>query len=267
VAFEELKQRQSFVWGNGEFERISATAADIYDAVVGALAPVPNERWLDLACGTGPVAERATAGGAQVVGIDLAPVLIETAKRKADEKGLDIDYRVGDCENLAGIEDGSFDVVSSTFGVMFAPDQAAAAGELARVVRPGGRLGLATWTPEGGIGAMLEMTAQFQPPPPEGAGMPLDWGRSEHVEALLGGAFDLNFEKRTSTLSIGSGEEYWQLFVANFGPVKTLAESMDDERREEFHRAWVGFFETNYRANGSIEHPREYLLILGTRRA
>jgi ubiquinone/menaquinone biosynthesis C-methylase UbiE len=266
MAFEELKQRLSFVWGNGEFERISATAADIYDAVVEALAPAPGEQWLDVACGTGPIAERATAAGAHVVGIDLAPVLIETAERLAAEKGLDIDYRVGDAENLAGIDDGSFDVVSSTFGAMFAPDQAAAARELARVARPGGRLGLATWTPEGGIGAMFKMTSQFQPPPPEGAGAPLDWGRPEHVEALLGDAFDLTFEKRTSTLTIGSAEEYWQLFVENFGPVKTLAESMDDESREEFHRAWVDFFETNYRTNGSIEHPREYLLVLGMRR-
>jgi SAM-dependent methyltransferase len=266
MAFEELKQRQSTMWGNGQFERISDTATEIYDAVVEALAPVPAERWLDLACGTGAIAERAAAAGAQVVGIDLAPALIETARRFAAEKGLEIDYRVGDCENLEGIEDASFDVVSSTFGVMFAPDQSAAARELARVVRPGGRLGLACWTPEGGIGAMFKLTSQFQPPPPEGAGMPLDWGRQEHVERLLGDAFDLRFEKRTSTLSIPSGEEYWQLFVANFGPVKTLAESMDDARREEFHREWVDFFETNYRANGSIEHPREYLLVLGTRR-
>jgi SAM-dependent methyltransferase len=266
MAFEELKQRQSFVWGNGDFDRISDTGTEIYDAVVEALPPTPGERWLDLACGTGPISERATAGGAQVVGIDLAPVLIETAKRKAAEKGLDIDYRVGDCENLEGIDDASFDVVSSTFGVMFAPDQAAVARELARVVRPGGRLGITAWTPEGGIGHMFKMTSQFQPPPPEGAGVHLDWGRPEHVEGLLGDAFDLRFDRRTSTLSIGSGEECWQLFVTNFGPVKTLAESMDDERREEFHRAWVDFFETNYRVNGSIEHPREYLLVLGTRR-
>jgi ubiquinone/menaquinone biosynthesis C-methylase UbiE len=266
MAFEELKQRQSVVWGTGQFERISDTATEIYDAVVEALAPVSGERWLDVACGTGAIAERAIAGGAHVVGIDLAPALIETAKRFAAEKGLEIDYRVGDCEHLEGVEDASFDVVSSTFGVMFAPDQARAAGELARVVRRGGRLGMANWTPDGGIGAVFTFTSQFQPPLPEGAGMPLDWGRPEHVEELLGEAFDLRFDTRTSTLSMPSGEEYWQLFVTNFGPVKTLAESMDDERREEFHRAWVDFFETNYRVDGAIEHPREYLLVLGTRK-
>ena len=266
MAFEELKQRQSVVWGNGRFELISETAADIHEGVVEALAPAAGERWLDLACGTGAVAERAAVGGATVTGIDLAPALIETAKRLAAEHGLEIDYRVGDCENLAELDDASFDVVSSTFGLMFAPDQRAAAGELARVVRPGGRVGLANWTPEGGIGEMFRMMAAFQPPPPPDAGAPLDWGRPEHVEELLGEAFDLEFDKRTSTLSIESSEEYWQLFVANFGPLKTLVESLDDERREELHRAWVDLFETRYRHDGSIEHPREYLLVLGTRR-
>src|SRR2546426_677033 len=163
MAFEELKQRQSVMWGNGRFERISDTATEIYDSVVESIAPVAGERWLDLACGTGAIAERAAAAGAEVVGVDLAPALIETAEQVAAEKGLEIDYRVGDCENLQGIEDASFDVVSSTFGVMFAPDQSAAAGELARVARPGGRLGLACWTPEGGIGAMFKFTSEFHP--------------------------------------------------------------------------------------------------------
>jgi SAM-dependent methyltransferase len=266
LAFEELKQRQSFVWGNGQFENVSGNIADVHDAVVDALAPQPGERWLDVACGTGAVAERAARAGATVTGIDFAPALIETAKRLAGEKGLEIDYRVGDAENLAGVEDASFDVVSSTFGVMFAPDHGAVAGELRRVVRPGGRLGLTVWTPEGGIGAMFTMMAPFQPPPPEGAGAPLDWGRPEHVEELLGGAFDLRIDERTSTFSIGSGEEYWQLFSENFGPVKTAAESLDAERREVLRRTWVDFFESGYRSNGPVVHPREYLLVVGTRR-
>src|ERR671938_166353 len=100
--------------------------------------------------GNGPVAERAARAGADVTGIDLAPVLIETAKRRAGEQGLGIDYRVGDCERLE-LEDGSFDVSSSTCGIMFAPDHEATAGELTRVVKRGGRIGLANWTAEGGV--------------------------------------------------------------------------------------------------------------------
>ena len=149
---------------------------------------------------------------------------------------------------------------------MFAPDQSRAAGELARVTRPGGRLALATWVPDGGIGKMFSMTAPFLPPPPDGAGAPLDWGKPERVEELLGAAFDLSFETRTSIDTSESGEAFWQFYVENFGPVKTLAESLDDERREEFHRTYVEFFETNYRSDGRIEYPREYLLVSGTRK-
>lgn len=266
MVFEELKQRQSAMWGNGRFELVSDTIADVHEAVVDALGPADGKRWLDLACGTGGVAELAVRAGATVTGTDLAPALIETAKRLAAEEGLEIDYRVGDCEQLGFLDDGSFDIASSTFGFMFAPDHRAAATELARVVRPGGRIGLANWTPGGGVGRMFTMTAGFQPPPPAGAGVPLDWGRRDHVKAMLGSDFDLTIEERTSTLSLGSAEEYWQLFSTNFGPVKTLAESLDDDRREEFHQGWIGFFETNYASSGSIVHTREYLLVTGTRK-
>ncbi len=265
MAFEELKERQSAMWGDGAFELVSETVADVYDTVVEALAPAEGERWLDVACGTGALCQRAVRAGAIVTGIDFAPVLIETAKRLAQEHGLDIDFRVGDAEQLE-VDDASFDVVSSTFGVMFAPDHARAARELARVTKAGGRLGLATWTPEGGVGKLFQCTAKFQPPPPEGAGVPLDWGREEYVESLLGEAFGLRFERRVTTYRTGSGEDYWQFCVTNFGPVKAIAGSLDAEGREEFHQAWVEFFETNYRSDDSIEHDREYLLSVGTRR-
>lgn len=266
MAFDQLKQQQSVVWGNGPFEPVAETIADVHDALVEALAPAAGERWLDLACGTGAVAERAARSGARVVGVDLAPALIEIATRRAEERRLEIEYRVGDCERLSEIADASFDVVSSSFGVMFAPDQPASAAELARVTRPGGRIGLANWTPAGGVGRMFRMLAPFQPPPPPEAGAPLDWGEPDHVRSLLGDAFELRFEVRTSSYETESAEAYWRLMVENFGPMKTLAETLDDDRRRELHRAWVDFFEGSYRANGTIVHPREYLLVLGVRR-
>lgn len=197
MAFEQLKERHSFVWGSAPFEHVAETIADVHDAIVEAVGPAEGKRWLDVACGTGDLAIRAARRGADVVGVDFAPALVETAKQQASEAELSIDFRVGDAEALP-LADTSFDVVSSTFGVMFAPDQSRAAGELARVTRPGGRLALATWVPDGGIGKMFSMTAPFQPPPPDGAGAPLDWGKSEHVEELLGAAFELSFETRTS---------------------------------------------------------------------
>ena len=126
MAYEELKERQSAMWGSGPYQRVTDTIADIHERVVERLDPQPGTRWLDLACGTGAVAERAAAGGAQVTGVDLAPALIETARERAGELGLDIDYRVGDCERLE-LPDASFDTVSSTCGVMFSPDHTATA--------------------------------------------------------------------------------------------------------------------------------------------
>lgn len=262
MAYEELKQRQSVVWGTGPYQRVTETIADIHEIVVDQLDPRPGQQWLDLACGTGAVAERAAERGASVTGIDLAPALIETAAARAAERGLEIDYRVGDCENL-DVADGSFDAVSSTCGVMFAPDHEATARELARVTSPGGRIALANWTPTGGLARMFAVMARFMPAKPPSS--PFDWGAEARVRALLGDAFDLEIEERVSTLRMPSGEAYWDLFSTSYGPTVTLAESLGD-RREELHRAWVDFFESNYRSDGEIAHSREYLLITGVRR-
>lgn len=261
--FEELKARQSVMWGNGPYQRITETISDVHDLVVSRLEPQAGEQVLDLACGTGAVAERMAEQGAEVTGADLAPALIDTARERAAELGLEIDYRVEDCERL-GFGDASFDGVTSTFGIMFAPDHQAAAAELARVTRPGGRIVLASWTPDGGVGKMFAVVSAFQPAPPPSK--PFAWGEEESVRALLGEWFDLVFEQQVSTLEVGSGEEMWELFSTSFGPVKTLAETLEPDRREEFHRAWVGFFEDGYRTDDGIAHTRDYLLVHGTRR-
>ena len=261
MAYEELKERQSVMWGTGPYQRITETIADIHEIVVERLAPAAGDRFLDLACGTGALAERAAAAGAQVTGIDLAPVLIETARERGAVLGLEIDYLVGDVERLA-IADASFDKVGSTCGIMFAPDHEAAARELARVTAPGGQIALANWTPTGGLAKMFKVMAPYQPAPPSS---PFDWGDERRVRELLGDWFELDLEEHVSTLRVPSGEAYWELFSTSSGPTKTLADSLGD-RREELHRDWVEFFETNYRVNGEIAHRREYLLVLGRRR-
>jgi len=265
MPFEELKQRQSKMWGSGPFELVADKIADVHDLLAERIEPREGERILDLACGTGAVAERLARAGAEVTGVDFAAELIETAKRRADELGLDVEYKVGDAEELR-FDDGSFDAVTSCFGIMFAPDQSAAAGELARVTRPGGRIALACWTPEGSIGDMFRMTAQFQPaPPPPGAGVPVEWGREEVVRGLLGDDFDLQLEKVDSVMVEESSEETWELFSRAFGPVKMLVQNLEPDRVEELHQAFVDFHE-RYRDGDEIRMPREYLLTLGTRR-
>jgi ubiquinone/menaquinone biosynthesis C-methylase UbiE len=148
MGFEQLKEQHSAMWGSAPFERVSDSISSMHDHLVDRLAPSPGDRWLDLATGTGAVALRAARAGAEVTGLDLAPALIETARSRAAEEGLPVRFEVGDAERLP-YGDGSFDVVSSAVGVMFAPDHGAVAAELARVCRPGARLGLACWRPEG----------------------------------------------------------------------------------------------------------------------
>jgi ubiquinone/menaquinone biosynthesis C-methylase UbiE len=181
MAYEELKQRQSMIWGNGPYQRVTETLIDIHDNVVEWLAPESGDRWLDLACGTGAVAERAAAAGARVTGLDLAPVLIETAKERTAELELEIEYVVGDAEQLT-FADASFDKVSSTCGIMFTPDHEAAARELGRVTAPGGQIALANWTPTGGLAKMFKVMAPYMPAPPPSS--PFDWGDENHAREL-----------------------------------------------------------------------------------
>jgi SAM-dependent methyltransferase len=263
--FEELKAKQSVMWGNGPYERITDLLTESQQGLIDVLQPQAGEQWLDVATGTGAVARMAARGGADVTGLDLAPDLIETAREQTEAEGLSIQFDVGDAEALP-YEDASFDTVVSTFGVMFAPDHAAVARELARVTRPGGRLGLASWTEDSGVGDIFRVMKPFQAaPPPQGVGNPFGWGDEGHVRELLGGDFDLELEVIDTEHRPSSGEEAWEIFSTSYGPTKTLAESLGEERREELHRSWVDLYEQS-RVGDGIVHHRNYLRVLGTRR-
>jgi SAM-dependent methyltransferase len=264
MAFAELKARQSVVWGNGPYERITNTIRDIHALVIERSDPKPGERVLDAATGTGAVAIIAAKRGAEVIGQDLAPVLVDTARERAAEEDVTVQFEVGDAEDMR-YDDASFDVVMSTCGVMFAPDHAAIARELARVTKPGGRLALACWQPNTGMHDVFKIMAPYMPPPAPGAGSPFAWGDRDHVQELLGETFELAFEEHDSPLGLPSGEDYWELFSNSYGPTKTAVEALEPDRREEFHRAWVEFGDAR-REGDQMVHHREYLLTLGTRR-
>jgi SAM-dependent methyltransferase len=261
VGFEDVKARQSVVWGCAPWERVAETLAPLHDHLVAELTPDPGQRWLDVATGTGAVAIRAARAGADVTGLDLAPRLIETARRLAADEGHAIRFDVGDCEDLP-YEDSTFDVVSSAVGVIFSPDHHAVARELARVCRSGGRLGLAAWRPNPDYEAVM---APFREPPEPGVGDPDDWGREEYVREILAADFELQIVEGDCPLTGESAEAVWELWSTSAGPLKALVESFEPGRREELRLAYLGYLE-RYRANGGVSAPDEYLLVLGRRR-
>ena len=171
-----------------------------------------------------------------MTGVDLSPVMIDTARRLAGEQGVGIRFEVGDAASLP-YEDASFDVVASALGVFLAPDHAAAARELARVCRPGGRLGLAAWQadPEA-----ERMHAPFWPAREPGAGDRLDWGREEYMAGLLGQEFELDFEEGELRLTASSGEEMWRLYTSYDGAAKGHVDSLHRPRAREYRRALLG---------------------------
>ncbi|CAN5696574.1 class I SAM-dependent methyltransferase [soil metagenome] len=264
--FEELKQKQSVMWGNGPYARITALLTESQENLVAALQPQSGERWLDVATGTGAVARLVAQTGADVTGLDLSPALIETARDETEAAGLSVVYDVGDAEALP-YDEASFDGVVSTFGVMFAPDHGAVARELARVCRPDGRLGLASWCEAGGIGELFRVMRPFQAsPPPPGVGNPFAWGDEAHVRDLLEDACELDLEVFDTVHRPASAEEAWETYATSYGPTKTLAESLDDERRDELEHAWIALYETYRDESGAIAHHRPYLRVLAVRR-
>ncbi|MEO6859519.1 MAG: methyltransferase domain-containing protein [Solirubrobacteraceae bacterium] len=257
MAFEVLKERQATAWGAGQYELVADNAADVHGNLIDRLGVRPGEHWLDVATGTGAVAIRTARRGAIVTGQDFAVGLIDTARRLAAKEGIDIRFDVGDCERLP-YSDESFDVVCSALGAVFAPDHQAVAHELTRVCRADGQIGLAAWRPGGTIASFFRMVGAFQPPPPDGAGNPFDWGRREYVQDILGDAFTLEFFDDESPMLGDSPEAVWDLFVAGFGPIKALAASLDEKRRHELHDAFVDLLSEYLLDDGSVSFPREW---------
>jgi SAM-dependent methyltransferase len=222
----------------------------VHDELVARLEPGPGVRWLDLATGTGEVARRAAARGAEVTAQDISPVLLEQARAKVPQATFD----VGDVQQLP-YEDGVFDVVSSVFGVIFAPDHEAVARELARVCRD--RLGLAVWeeSPE-----LTDVYRRFDLEQPEGSAF--EWGRPPYVRELLGSAFDLSADRRALILEGASGEEVYELWASAAPPFKAQVESLEPERRAEFRQAYIEYCE-QFRVGDRVRVPRMYLLVFG----
>jgi SAM-dependent methyltransferase len=251
----------SEIWGSGTYERFAARLAPVTDRLVEALRISPGERVLDLASGTGEVAVRAARAGAAVTGIDITELMLEKARRLAAEEGVEIRFDRGDVEYLP-YEDACFDVLVSNFGLIFAPDHANVAAELARVSCSGGRLGFTAWKPNPKLG---ELYRRFTEEPIEGREV-YEWGREDHVEDMLGEDFELEFDHATLWLEPASVEQIWEHFSGSVPPVRALIDRLEPERQQEFHQAFVELYSGYGDGQGGIRAPRRYLLVLGRRK-
>ena len=263
TALAAPKADQARIWGSASWNEIAERQLfPVHDELVARLQPQPGERWLDLATGTGAIALRAARAGARVTAQDLAASLIETARRLAAEEGLSVHFDVGDAERL-DYPDGWFDVVSSAHGVVHAYDHRAVASELARVCRPGGRLGLTYWLPNPELQALMQRVGYARPP---GADLPGDWARRDYATGLLGEAFELEFGQAVCPWIGESGAAMWRLLIESDGPAREGAARLSGAGRAALELDWIEYFE-GHRTPTGISAPRPYLLIMGRRRA
>ena len=245
-------------WGAGgeRYDQVSRGIADAIEHAVVVLDPKPGERVLDIATGTGWAARSIAARGASVTGIDLGPGVIEAAKELSN--GAGIEFRVGDAEAL-DFPDDHFDAVISTFGVMFARDPEAVASELARVVKPGGRVSLANWAVGGSVHEMFKLIRSYKPAEDNPAPSPFEWGKTARVIELLGDRFELEFEVGTSFFRPESGEKAWATFSIGFGPVVSLLETLNDAQADALEQDFISFHEA-HRHGDAIVIRRPYVI-------
>jgi ubiquinone/menaquinone biosynthesis C-methylase UbiE len=257
-----LKERARETWAAGDYDAIADGIWAAGRVVVERTAAGPGDRVLDVACGSGNAAVQAAQAGATVTGLDLVPELLAAARRRAEKAGVQLDLVEGDAEALP-FADGSFDVVLSTFGVMFAPRHAVVAAELVRVLRPGGRLGLTNWSPEGTVGVFFRTVAQHLPPPPPPAEPPLTWGTEAHLHELFDGRLDLTVEKATLPIvPVMPKDRLVDHYLAVFPPLVVARRTLERDGR------WAAAEPDIRTAIATmIDTPPEYVIVTGTKRA
>lgn len=259
------------MWALGDYPKIVRTVIHEFGPrLVRACGIGPGMRVLDVAAGTGNVALRAAEAGADVVASDLTPALLAAGRQDAEARGLTLEWREADAEALP-FEDGAFDVVTSAVGAMFAPHHEAAAGEMLRVCRPDGVLGMINWTPEGTIGRFFRTLGAYAPPPPPDAESPLLWGTEEHVRRMLGGrarAVETTREVITSG-PFEDPEAMCAFYKENFGPVINVYRSLADDpaRTAELDRDYLEYARSTNRGRPGepARYELEYLLVVARR--
>jgi ubiquinone/menaquinone biosynthesis C-methylase UbiE len=266
VDFAAIKQKQKATWASGDFAIIGTTLQIVGETLAEATGVRAGERVLDVAAGNGNATLAAARRFAQVTSTDYVPALLEKGAQRAAAEQLDVTFEFADAEELP-FADRSFDVVLSTFGAMFTPDHARPAREMLRVTRPGGRIGLANWTPDGFIGQLFRIVGGYLPPPP-GLKSPALWGTEPHIVELFGAQAEaIHTERRHFNFRYRSASHWVQMFRDYYGPVHKAFAALDRARQQALEGDIVGLLgRLNVDGERSLVVPAEYLEVVITRR-
>jgi ubiquinone/menaquinone biosynthesis C-methylase UbiE len=261
-----LKARQKAAWSSGDYAVVGVTLQIVGEQLCESLDLRAGRKVLDVAAGNGNVSLAAARRWCDVVSTDYVPSLLARGQARASADGLVIEFREADAEALP-FADGAFDAVVSTFGVMFAPDQEQAAAELMRVCRPGGKIGLANWTPDGLIGQVFKTLGKHLPPPP-GAKSPALWGTRERLMDLFGAdSASIAIEPRIFTFRYRSPEHFLEVFRTYYGPMLKAFAALDEAARRDLNADLAGLFaRANKADDGTMVAPSEYLEVVITKR-
>src|SRR5215469_10932255 len=265
---DQIKQHQQRIWSTGDFSRVARPTTIVGERLCESVDLRAGQRVLDIATGSGNTALAAARRYCEVTGVDFVPSLLDRARERAAAERLDIDFREADAESLP-FPDASFDVVLSTFGVMFAPDQTRAASELLRVCRPGGRIGLTAWTPGSLMAAAQATAGRFAPfPPVPGARSPIEWGTETRVRELLGpGITDLNAEVLTTDLCGASPAGRVAFNRTYVGPTMAIFDRLGPADQQTLAGELASCLQQfNRAADGTLVASAEYLQVTATRR-
>ncbi|MBL8736938.1 MAG: class I SAM-dependent methyltransferase [Planctomycetes bacterium] len=264
VDLTALKTRQRTAWQSGDYAVIGTTLQSVGERLCEAVDLRAGERLLDVAAGNGNASLAAARRHAEVVSTDYVAPLLERARARALADGLAIEFREADAEALP-FADGSFDVVLSTFGVMFTPDQERAAAELLRVCRPGGRIGLANWTPDGFIGQVFRTLARHVPPP-AGVRSPMQWGTKARLAELFGSGASVAATARMFEFHYRSAEHWLEVFRTWYGPMGRAFAALDESGQQALAADLTDLLQRSHRGGPGLAVPSEYLEVVVTRR-
>jgi SAM-dependent methyltransferase len=260
VDLAALKARQQMMWASGDFAIIGTTLQGVGENLCEAIDLEAGSRVLDVACGNGNAALAAARRGASVTGLDYVPELLRRAGDRARAEQLSLELVVGDAERLP-FPDGDFEVALSTFGIMFAPDQPQAAREIMRVVRPGGCIGLANWTPEGFIGQLLKTVGKYVPPP-AGVASPALWGTEGRLRELFGQVRSIHAERREFVFRYQSADHFIEVFRRFYGPTHKAFAALDADGQARLAADITALASRFNRRSTSFVVPGEYLEVV-----